>query len=234
MIYFIQAENGHIKIGFTDADDAMIRLASLQTGSPVLLKLLATIPGTIEEEKDLHRRFGAHRLHGEWFKPVAEILDIIPAKEALSCDGGEVVEKSVAIRVLTVGRKQFTKALFNQLPEDDCIDWDEICDEVKAELGPRPYSPFGGSKSKDEQNWIDAGNSLSASWDIQKYVKGDVWGWVTIDCKPPNDVARAIIFVRDGMLFKQFDRKPSGFPALYRRRFTLPGWGNKDQLFFGI
>ena len=56
MIYFIQAEGvGHVKIGFTDADDADVRLATLQIGSPVPLRLLGTVQGSADEEKDFHQ-----------------------------------------------------------------------------------------------------------------------------------------------------------------------------------
>lgn len=59
VIYFAEAVGvGLIKIGFTESLDAEVRLATLQTGSPVPLRLLGTMEGTIEEEKDLHRRFG--------------------------------------------------------------------------------------------------------------------------------------------------------------------------------
>src|SRR5262245_55030947 len=116
MLYFIQAEQvGHIKIGLTDNDDALVRLATLQTGSPVPLRLLGTIPGTMQDEKDLHRRFAASKVCGEWFLPTPELLALIPAVEPLVCGKVEVVSQSVQIRVLTVGRKQFTKALLAQL-----------------------------------------------------------------------------------------------------------------------
>lgn len=123
MIYFIQADGlGHIKIGFTEST-AEARLADFLTGSPVSLRLLGSIPGTAEDEKDLHRRFAAHRVHGEWFRPVPELLELARrgAGAPPSCGGVEVAERSVSIRVLTVGRKQFTRALLDQLPAEPII-----------------------------------------------------------------------------------------------------------------
>ncbi len=66
-VYFIQAgdDNGPVKIGYTVDIDR--RLASVQCGSPVKLRLLYTEPGTRSTESALHRRFKADRLHGEWF-----------------------------------------------------------------------------------------------------------------------------------------------------------------------
>ena len=68
-VYFVQAEiGGPIKIGFTQGKPE-VRLKALQTGSPFKLVLLKVIPKvTREQEWELHRRFSAYRLHGEWFR----------------------------------------------------------------------------------------------------------------------------------------------------------------------
>ncbi|MFJ6775736.1 GIY-YIG nuclease family protein [Kitasatospora sp. NPDC091257] len=54
-----------VKIG--RSVDPPSRLASLQAGSPVELRLLATFPGGPRLEKYLHVRFADQRVHGEWF-----------------------------------------------------------------------------------------------------------------------------------------------------------------------
>lgn len=73
-VYVIQGEGGGpIKIGFT-ARNVHARLEELQKGSPVRLVLLRALPGERALERDLHRRFAAYRLHGEWFHPADEIL----------------------------------------------------------------------------------------------------------------------------------------------------------------
>lgn len=70
--YFIgHAEHG-IKIGVSL--QPIERLAILQTGSPVPLRILACIEGGMDLEKGYHTRFREHRLHGEWFSPHPEIL----------------------------------------------------------------------------------------------------------------------------------------------------------------
>jgi hypothetical protein len=77
VVYFIQAEGGGpIKIGVTTGS-AETRLASLQTGSPVKLRIVTTTPGDPALERKLHHRFAAHRLHGEWFSPAPELLAFI-------------------------------------------------------------------------------------------------------------------------------------------------------------
>lgn len=76
-VYFIRAEDTHrIKIGFT-AGHAEKRRKSLQTSNAGALTLLATIKGTQEYERDLHERFYAYRLNGEWFEPHPELLAFI-------------------------------------------------------------------------------------------------------------------------------------------------------------
>lgn len=70
MIYFIQA-NEYIKIGYSK--DPQTRLKELQTGNPIKLKLLFTIPGSFEHEKSFHEIFHAQRAKGEWFRFVDKL-----------------------------------------------------------------------------------------------------------------------------------------------------------------
>ncbi|MET8629598.1 GIY-YIG nuclease family protein [Kitasatospora sp. NPDC004669] len=62
------------------------RLANLQAGSPVELRLLATFPGGPRLEKHLHVCFARQRIHGEWFDfrsedPLALITNAVEAYE---------------------------------------------------------------------------------------------------------------------------------------------------------
>lgn len=75
MIYFIQAENGLIKIGFSK--NVTSRLSNMQVRSPLKLTLLSTIKGTVVMEKELHYKFSKFREHGEWFKPTQDIINFI-------------------------------------------------------------------------------------------------------------------------------------------------------------
>lgn len=66
-IYFLQAETGGpVKIGWT-IHDPKRRLSAFQIGSPQLLTIRGVLPGTSEDEKELHRRFAEDRVRGEWF-----------------------------------------------------------------------------------------------------------------------------------------------------------------------
>ena len=80
MIYLIQAEGvGHVKIGFVTGNSASGRFAELQVGSSVPLRLLGTLPGGRDKERELHQRFKHARVRGEWFKPSRELLMLCTA-----------------------------------------------------------------------------------------------------------------------------------------------------------
>lgn len=76
MIYFVQQdETGPIKIGCTTNVDK--RLAQLQIGSAVPLRLLGVMTGHHAQEASLHEQFAKDRLEGEWFSPSRELLEYI-------------------------------------------------------------------------------------------------------------------------------------------------------------
>lgn len=62
--YIIRAGN-HVKIGA--AADPFRRLQELQTGNPVVLEIVAVLPGGFDMEKHLHEKFREDHYHGEWF-----------------------------------------------------------------------------------------------------------------------------------------------------------------------
>ena len=68
-IYFIEMEGSEaIKIGRTDANDVTQRMRQLQTGQPAKLRLIGTIEGGAEVERNLHEQFADLRINGEWFR----------------------------------------------------------------------------------------------------------------------------------------------------------------------
>lgn len=75
-VYFIASRKQRIvKIGYS-ANPTM-RLSTLQTSTPSKLELLATIEGDIQTERQLHQRFAAYRLNGEWFRLTEELTSFI-------------------------------------------------------------------------------------------------------------------------------------------------------------
>lgn len=76
VVYFIQAgAGGPIKIGV--ATDIARRVATLQTGSPEPLVVLATIAGGRAVEGRFHRALSLHRLRSEWFNPTPEVAQAV-------------------------------------------------------------------------------------------------------------------------------------------------------------
>ncbi len=61
-----------IKLGRSNGHPR-VRLASLQTGNPDHLTLVAYTSGLTERQ--LHRRYHRSRLRGEWFKITRDLLD---------------------------------------------------------------------------------------------------------------------------------------------------------------
>lgn len=76
-VYFIQAENGPIKIG--KAKDVNRRFYQLQLKHSEPLKILGIVDGYTQEELSFHQQFASLRLHGEWFEPKSELIDYIAA-----------------------------------------------------------------------------------------------------------------------------------------------------------
>lgn len=71
-IYFIGPDGGPIKIGW--ASNITTRLRDLRLANAFPLKLWASVGGPPSLERDYHKRFAAHRLHGEWFARHPDIL----------------------------------------------------------------------------------------------------------------------------------------------------------------
>jgi hypothetical protein len=75
-VYFMQGAAGEpIKIGFSANLEQ--RLQNLRKQSGRKLRVIASLEGTLATEREIHERFAAHRLEGEWFAPVPELLHLI-------------------------------------------------------------------------------------------------------------------------------------------------------------
>lgn len=70
-VYFIGPKDGPIKIGMASRLDFRIRDLRLMNAYP--LEVWATVEAPASVEREYHRKFAEHRIHGEWFKRVPEI-----------------------------------------------------------------------------------------------------------------------------------------------------------------
>lgn len=75
-VYFVQAENGLIKIGFT-TEHPLKRMASLRGSSPLRLSLMGVIVSSRSFEGYMHDRFAKYHSHAEWFHPGERLLYLI-------------------------------------------------------------------------------------------------------------------------------------------------------------
>lgn len=74
-IYFIQAKSGPIKIGYTK--NPKTRFDQLVVGHYEDLILRGVLPGTLADEKNLHKSIARSKIRGEWFHPTEEVLAIV-------------------------------------------------------------------------------------------------------------------------------------------------------------
>ncbi|HEX5585298.1 GIY-YIG nuclease family protein [Gaiella sp.] len=89
-VYFIQewpCEDGPIKIGFSG--DVGERLRVLRSKTRLDLHVIGWFPATLSVERDLHKRFSAIRLHGEWFEATPELLGVVELVRALHNEAGK-------------------------------------------------------------------------------------------------------------------------------------------------
>jgi hypothetical protein len=76
MVYFAErASDGAIKIGYTG--NVHGRVGALAAECKCRVKLLATIPGTRDTERAMHRRFARAWVKGEWFRPTLGLMRFI-------------------------------------------------------------------------------------------------------------------------------------------------------------
>jgi hypothetical protein len=89
-IYLIQGEDSRkIKIGFTQWD-VESRCRRLQTGSSEVLKVIAHFPGTLREERAIHRKFAHLNCGGEWFNFHAEIIAFAGSRSGCAQSAGNI------------------------------------------------------------------------------------------------------------------------------------------------
>jgi hypothetical protein len=138
-IYFIKpiGMDGPIKIGCSDRPAS--RLASLMCWSPFPLELLATIPGSLDLERNIHECFLDAHDRGEWFNPspalvaaVAKLAAGVPVAKAIDLNDRKGTRKreyhplspeaerrrSYAARLSRASSRLFSDDFYYLEPED--------------------------------------------------------------------------------------------------------------------
>ena len=75
IVYFLRAGD-FVKIGKATGSPET-RVSQLKTGCPFPIEVMATIPGGLDKERSLHKRFSHLRSHGEWFHAHPILLSYI-------------------------------------------------------------------------------------------------------------------------------------------------------------
>ena len=82
MLYLIKCSgNNFCKIGYST--NPKNRLNQLQTGSAFSVNLLASLEGTMEDERNLHKKFKNFKLKGEWFDYCTEIKEYFNVEDQI-------------------------------------------------------------------------------------------------------------------------------------------------------
>jgi hypothetical protein len=83
-LYFVETQcaEKHIKIGV--ASNMKERLSTIQTHCPYPVRLLKLVPNGALREKELHARFRADHVTGEWFKRSDELLELIAGLDGIT------------------------------------------------------------------------------------------------------------------------------------------------------
>ena len=75
-VYVAEAENGMVKIGYSN--DPVGRVKAICSGSPMRVRLVAFLPAKSRaDERMHHRKFAASRAWNEWFRPSGNLSEFL-------------------------------------------------------------------------------------------------------------------------------------------------------------
>jgi len=87
VVYLVQSgEAGPVKIGTSTLGGLRRRLETLQVGNPAPLLLRAVFAGDRRDERELHRRFAAAHVGGEWFSPAPALVDLMGVAQHIALE----------------------------------------------------------------------------------------------------------------------------------------------------
>jgi hypothetical protein len=93
-LYFIECQcaERHIKIGVSS--NIKVRLVNMRAHCPYDLRLLKAVVAGAHLEIELHQRFAADRVRGEWFRRTPELLayiDSLPSNEPAPTGAADLI-----------------------------------------------------------------------------------------------------------------------------------------------
>lgn len=87
-----------VKVGYSTCPE--LRLANMQVGSGIKLKLLAAIKGARKDEKSIHYKMAHLKASGEWFRLDASAVELLSRYFGVDVSDWETVTTSVAPEVV--------------------------------------------------------------------------------------------------------------------------------------
>lgn len=198
--YFVQAvSGGPIKIGFTTRKPNE-RLAALQTGAPVELKIVGLLAGN--REREMHERFRDARLHGEWFTPSKQLVQFI-SKDAQPPRVAHVQEQvrleleGKAVKVIDATKQHVGPSWFDVVLKND----DELMDRLLAAhewpvFDLDEYDGADADEIEDAHYWSEYGiiEEMACTIMDEPFVEAVglnvPCGWICFICGPCNSHKR--------------------------------------------
>lgn len=198
--YFVQSVNGGpIKIGFTTRKPNE-RLAALQTGAPVELRIVGLLAGN--REREMHERFRDARLHGEWFTPSKQLVQFI-SKDAQPPRVAHVQEQvrlqleGKAVKVADATRKHVGPSWFDVVFKNN----DELMDNLLGahqwpDIDEGEFDDADESELEDARYWSEYGiiEAMACTIIDEPFVEAVglnvSCGWICFICGPCNSHKR--------------------------------------------
>lgn len=130
-VYFIQEEDhGSIKIGYS-TKNPLERLKSIQGNNPRRLHIAGTIETLACQfvEGELHKKFDAYHISGEWFDASLELVEFIRSDDAIkeflrNIRSGDVVSKpreAFRAHIDTIRRVCESCKIFEAVTKNGCL-----------------------------------------------------------------------------------------------------------------
>lgn len=202
--YFVQSiDGGPIKIGFTSQTPDE-RLANLQTGSPVQLRIVGLLRGN--REREMHQRFRQYRLQGEWFSVSKDLLTFIDEEaETVRCEHVKATSRvrleGRAVRITDATTKYVGPSWFDRVitNNDDLSmellgahDWESEEADTEALEEDKFYDD--DETSEDIECEVDVIQAICDAVSEESFVESiglnAACGWLCFNCGPCNSRKR--------------------------------------------
>lgn len=135
-LYFVQDNDGAVKIGFTTQIGKRVR--ALSGGAKASLVLLGSVPGTRQHEKAMHEILDPYRMGGEWFRGVEPVLSLI---RRVMLDGTDILDvplsRSDQVDAVMLHARAVAKTIVKYAQVGSTTAIEQRLKEIEAQYGIR-------------------------------------------------------------------------------------------------